>query len=465
MARNKTLACLIIFLLLLIPACNRPDIVQAPAGTAAAGLPAVTVTDKTAKPVPTRTARPSKLSAIAKQPEILATWFLQDSSFRYQVFFAFVVRNPNPDLALEKAEYQFVAYDAADTVLGKVTGQIGVLFPGEQRAMSKGYDLYVPDKSTVKRVSMEISRPAEAFKLEPGSNPFTAGKVTYFQDQVDGPRITGEVQNHLKYDIYNLYVTAIAYDKNGNIIGAGTDAAYARIHPTGIQPVLVRIQMAGEPAKVALYPFVYEKWYTGSGYPLEPAQVTAIGGRQDQYGATSWGMILENRDSWAHFDMQLNLIAYDENGLVLDIGRDVIAVIFPGERLGLAGHTRLPENTELRKVVAQIGYDSIDYSDRYGFQKAGITRNPLTAEAAPYDQSLGGRISGTVRNSSGMDLDPIMVTAIAYAADGGILGGWETTIGSVPANGQAAFTIHTNLTSPPARIELYPTWKYISAQD
>jgi hypothetical protein len=225
------------------------------------------------------------------------------------------------------------------------------------------------------------------------------------------------------------------------------------------------MHMAGEPAKAALYPFVDEKWRTEQFYRIETTRITAIGGRQDQYRATAWGMILENRDSKTHFDMQLNLIAYNENGLVLDIWRNTIAVIFPGERLGFPGHTRLPENTKLGKVVAQIGYDTIDPSDRYGFQKAGITSNPLTAEAAPYNQSLGGLISGTVRNSFGRDLDPIMVTAIAYAADGTILGGWETSIGSVPANGQAVFTIQTDLTSPPARIELYPTWRYITALD
>lgn len=456
MIKNKALAFLAIILLLPILACKIQATERTPPATVLPGMPGV-------PPQP-----PSITTAVIATPtqpihaekvNIVSTWFYQDKDFKSKVYFAFVVENPNPNLALANMQFQAVAYDASETILGTGTVDIGVLFPGERRAISSSNWLEVPESSTVTRISVEIIRSAEAQISKQRGSPFTTEKVTYFSGYAYS-RITGVIRNTLNADISNIFVTAIAYDESGNIIGAGTDLLESYLPADGSRPVIIRIQIVGEPAKVELYPFLYEiEDIDKLSQSIEALRIVAVGANQDQYNQAYLGMIVENTDTKARDHSLCTLIAYDENGTVLEITRIVVPLIFPGERLGVSGFVSLPEQTKLGKVEAQVlSSGSADESDFWGIQKAGITGNPLTAKGASYpSDNYDGLITGIVKNSYGKDLQDIQVTAIAYDASGAIIGGWSTTVSSVLANGQIAISIWTNLKSPPAVIELYPT--------
>jgi hypothetical protein len=455
MSTNKALALLAILLLLPIPACTPQNTVQAPQGTAASEVPGAAATNPPGVIGPAATI-PAPVQAAP--PEITATWFLQDT-ITPRVYYAFFVRNPNPGLALENAGYQVVAYDASEAILSTDGGIIGVLFPGEQRAMSTEFGLSIPQGSTVSRISVQFTQSADISNSGQRGSPFTSEKVTFSQDQAIS-RITGIIQNHLNADVSPVVVTAIAYDAGGKIIGAGISsiAPGLALPAKGTDPVVVPIHKAGEPARVEFYPFIYHLGdITAAAKSNETLHIAAAGGSRDQPYSTSWGMVLENKDTKAHFMIQCRLIIYADNGQVLEIATKVFAVIFPGERLGISGYTNIPENTKVGRVEAQKCSGSTDETDFWGLRKAGLTGNPLAAGKPAYNQDLGGLISGIVTNAYGRDLNPITITAIAYDASGAIIGGWENTGLSIPANGQAAYTIPTGLLSPPAAIEIYPT--------
>jgi len=457
MIKIRVLAFLTIILLLPILGCKIFSTERMPPATVLSGIPGAT-----AQPPGIATALIAT-PIQAEEPNVISIWFNQDKDFKSKVYFAFVIENPNVNLVLTNLEYQVVAYDASETILGTYSSvDIGVLFPGERRAISGPYWIDVPESSTVTRISVQITRSADVQISEQHGSPFTTEKVAYFSTPFS--RITGVIQNNLNADISYLGVTAIAYDESGNIIGAGYDEigsitgrggwGLGRLPANGYIPAIIGIHIVGEPAKVELYPFLINTdAIEEPSQTIEALRITTVGASQ-----SCWGMVVENTDTKTRYNSGYTLIAYDENGVVLDITEIVVSMIFPGERLGVSGFFDLPQQTKLGKVEAHTDSGSVDESDIWGFQKAGITGNPLIAEGASYpSENYGGLITGIIKNSYGKDLQYIWVTAIAYDASGAIIGGWSTNVSSVPANGQIAISIWSNLQSSPAVIELYPT--------
>jgi hypothetical protein len=452
MIKNKALAFLAIILFLPILACKILSTERMPPATVLPGIPGAT-----AQPPSIATAVIPSATSVQQTtppPDVVATWFYQDKQIKSMVYYAFVVENPNPNLALANLQFQVVAYDASETILGTNTVDIGMIFPGERLAVS-GFGPNVPESSTVTRIGVQISRSAEARISEQRGSPFTTEKVTYFSGQAYS-RVTGIIRNTLNTDISNLTVTAIAYDERGNIIGAGKSWLDS-LPANGYNAAVVDLQIVGEPAKVELYPFLTSSVIEEPSQTIEALRVASVGASMDQYNQGFWGMIVENTGTKAPSNSRYTMIAYDENGIVLVTTTGFIGLIFPGERLGVSGYLNLPEGTRLGKVEARIYSGVIDYNS-WGILKAGITTNPLTAEQATYlPGEYGGRVTGIVKNSYDKDLQNIQVTAIAYDASGAIIGGWSTYVSSVPANGQVAIDIPVNCPATPVEIEVYPT--------
>lgn len=168
--------------------------------------------------------------------------------------------------------------------------------------------------------------------------------------------------------------------------------------------------------------------------------------------SVGYAFIVENADTKAAVDFSQYLVAaYDAAGHVLRMDHNYITVVFPGQRLGVAGEIFLPQN--IRVVDVQF-----DVSPGHARPFAGSS--PLSTEDVFFQGNplSGGSVTGVVKSVFPRDLRNITVSAIAYDARGVIIGGGQSVVDRVPANGQAPAEVTVTLNGPPARVELFPTF-------
>jgi hypothetical protein len=190
---------------------------------------------------PTPTATPAPLPiALAEQgfsqlPEVLS--------------YAFVLNNPNPDLAVQQTRFQVAAYDASGIVVKTASGEITLIGPGQQAAVAG--TLEIPANFQISRFEVLLreglfirSSPPPLFLIEnlalvPGENPI----------------ITGILRNPFERDLEEVPLVGIVYDDSGAIIGGGNGSVLF-LPALGQVPVEVPITTAGTPARLTIFPLL-----------------------------------------------------------------------------------------------------------------------------------------------------------------------------------------------------------------
>ena len=202
--------------------------------------PTATLEPSPTAPPPTPTPAPQILA-------IVTHGFGQDER---SVGWAFIVENPNADLAIVNSRYQVAAYDASGTVLETDSGYIPIVLPGERLGIAS--ELFLNEGQVVERIDVQVKtgrfEPLEVTSL------FATENVTYLPDRYF-PKVTGIVVSSATRDLENLRVSAIAYDAAGNIIGGGF--TYVDFVPAlGRAAVEVSVTVSAAPARVELYPTI-----------------------------------------------------------------------------------------------------------------------------------------------------------------------------------------------------------------
>ncbi|MGI8856499.1 MAG: hypothetical protein ACR2JW_12165 [Thermomicrobiales bacterium] len=163
-----------------------------------------------------------------------------------------------------------------------------------------------------------------------------------------------------------------------------------------------------------------------------------------------YALVVENSDTKSAIDFtQFRVSAYDATGKVLRTETSYIAVVYPGQRLGVAGDLYLPQNVRIVNV---------DFDVSPGRARPYEGASPLSMESALFqgDPLSGALITGVVKSTFPQDLKNVSVSAIAYDDRGVIIGGGQKALDRVPANGQAA-EVPVTVVGSPARVEMYPT--------
>jgi hypothetical protein len=218
-----------------VPATATPTATSAPA--AATATPTA---QATATAIPTDTPAPTA-TAIAL---LLDRGFGQSGA---EVGYAFRLRNPDPARALTDSNYQVAAYDAGGHALKTDAGYVHRILPGE--VMGIGGTLFVPDKTTVARVDVQILPGTLAPVGQ--AKAFTTSGVTYRADPYR-PTVTGLVANPTSKAVQNLFVSAVPYDAAGRIIGGGW--TFLDFVPANDKSAVeVSVISSSEPARVELY--------------------------------------------------------------------------------------------------------------------------------------------------------------------------------------------------------------------
>jgi hypothetical protein len=216
-----------------------------------------------------------------------------------------------------------------------------------------------------------------------------------------------------------------------------TPSASAGPSRTASAPAATRVPASRTPTRA-----------TGQGQPLALAQTGFA--QQDTEIAYAFVVSNPNGDA-AIMDSEYQVAAYDAGGAVIDTDSGSIDIIFPGEKLGIAGEIFANDAAQkAAKIQVQI---------KSGTVRAGTDKDPLsvanvTLQTSTFSQSA----TGVVSNAGTSDLKDVQVYSIAYDAGGAIIGGGLTFLDFVPAGGSSAAKVSLTTSARPAKVEMYATY-------
>lgn len=408
-----------------------------------------TLGDSTAQPAPASAAQETPLPS-AQAPEILASWFTQNSSNEAVLDYALLLANPNPSLDLHDIEYQVVAYDNAGLAVASRTAWLDRLPAGGRLGV---VDTLVMDNDEIPaRIDAAIAAPGKP-EAPAGTQPPLSVEQAAFASYGDWDAISALVGNALGQPVSGVRANALVFDASDRIVGAGEGHDDLFIPAGGQAPVAVRIATTGEPARAELYPFFVPM--AGGPQPVlahQPLNLIAAGFAQHPQnpGTVTAAFVVENPNpGQAIFAANYQLAAYDSAGaLVRTIAgeRDPLPAIYPGDRVAAVTFFDVPAQVQVARVDVMLDQ---------GQAKEVTGQNPLAGDKATYVAETYPKITGLVLNGSGKEITRVHVYAVLYDRDGRIIGGGGEQIDRVPANGQVPVEMMVYSTGAPDRVKIY----------
>lgn len=187
---------------------------------------------------------------------------------------------------------------------------------------------------------------------------------------------------------------------------------------------------------------------TDTSIAATPVTVQAQGFAQDIQSA-AYGFVVANPDgatAWENVAYQVTLKTADDTIVGRDAG--TIATLLPGQTHGVAGTIFLDSETPLTAIdVALSGGRPV---------ALGAVENFTVSAMAYLPSDYGRAVSGIIHSPFDRPLEEVRVSAIAYDAEGRIIGGGFTFAGFVPPAGQIGALVLISAVGEVARVELYP---------
>lgn len=441
-ARTWTLAGVLTLAVAAALACgtSTTEKLQQAAQTPTAARPA-TVAATPTQPAP-ETPRPTATPLSRPEPlRILAQGFVQDGS---TLGLAFIVENPNPRFAFEHTQYQAAAYDANGTVLGTASGYLTLILPGQRLGFAD--TTWLEEGARAARVEVQLL--AGDPVLSDPIPDFTVEHATFINGEFSDTA-TGLVHSPYAVDLRDVRVSAVLYDAEDQIVGAGY--TYVNFVPANqSMGVAVSVVAPRNVARVELYPAV-------SGLTLlldvpllpqgaQPIRLLRQGFGQDET-QIGFGMLVENPNAgFAVEDSLYHVAAFAADGSVLATDEGYLEVLVPQQTVGVGGTFYLPRAVEVARVEAHVlSGEFVETSSLPAF----------SAEQATYRaHAYFPQVTGVILNPYERDITNLRVSALLYDAAGEIVGGGFTYLDFVPARGQAAVELYV-VGRRPAAVELY----------
>jgi hypothetical protein len=361
--------------------------------------------------------------------------------------YAFIVENPNPDLAVTSSRYQVLAYDEAGTQVGRASRIIDLVLPGQRLAVAGVGSMVVPAEAQVAKLEVEIE-PGQPVAAEK-KNPLTVGQSEFFPGTYDSS-VSVVIENSLNSPIQNAQVVALAYDASGAYMSSGV-GRIDFVPAQGEAAATIRLETREEPARIDVYPSLPDLSAlakVATTVEFEAFQLIGSWFRQE-YSTLFFAFVFENPNPSLAFEGNIyQVMAYDAAGTVLGTYSHVLPVVFPGQRLGVAGFMPLLTEAQVDKVDIQVSPGAGKASELVG--------GPFSTEQVTFSHDpLQSKVTGIVKSALDNDVETIWLTAIAYDEKGAIVGGGEAQLDSVPANGRAPASVDVETTGEPTSVELY----------
>lgn len=384
----------------------------------------------------------TKPQAQAKPLELVAYGFGQDGQ---ELGCAFLVENPNDNVAFESTQYQIAVYDATGTVIQTESGFIEIVLPGQKLGIAS--TMYLNEGITAAKMEVQLLE-GDSVPTDPVLS-LTAKEITYFEGEYFDS-VTGIIENPYNSVLENIRVSAIAYNDAGEIIGSGfTFVNFIQAKSsTGVD---IPIVTSGDVAKIEIYPTVSGLTFLGEK-PALPEGASDVKLTKQGYGQdgqeVGFGMIIENPNaSFAVENSKYRVVAYAEDGRVLGVEENYVEVLLPNQTLGIAGVLFLVENTKVERVEAQLLAGDFVESDSLPF---------ITTENVTYrPDNYWPKVTGQIVSPYSKNITNLRVSAILYNQAGEIIGGGFTYLDFLPANGKAAVEVLVTSGGSPSSAELY----------
>lgn len=403
---------------------------------------------KDTAPESQETAQPTQSAPIEEAPDTHTEVYLQAEPYWVQdgtiITVISVAKNPTNDV-VNGSQYTVTAYDKNGEELLSEYDYVEVLMPNDRLAII--HYLYLSEGQKAADVKMEIT-PGEVTSLEVPLVHFVVDKVTVMESYFM-PRITGTITNPLNRTLTDMRVLAVTYDAQGNINGGGyTYLSFLNAkETTGMD---VPVDVAGEVDHAEMF----VECSTSTMFSEDNSGNDLI--RLFDYGFTqngttlNVGIIVENDDKYLPAQIsQYHLTAYAADGSVLDFDSGFINVIFSGQQYGI-DHS-LYWDVDMDAARVEIAIFS-GYSDYYYLEQ-----NPLSVTTAELSSDGWYRgLTGSVANSHTATILYPEVVAIAYDAEGNILGAGSTSLDEIPAGGEAEFELYFDLPEDPYEVSVFP---------
>lgn len=378
----------------------------------------------------------------AQNIKLLAHGYGKDGQ---QVAFAFIVENPNTNVAIENSQYQAALYGKDGSLLTSDEGYIEVVLPGQKLGIAG--DMSLPNESAMVD-HLEVQLKPGKFTTTDPQPPFATDKVIFIKGDY-GAYTTGMIQNPYTSDVSNVSAYAVAYDDQGEIIGGGY--TYVYFVPAGQQiGVSISTRTPKMPAKVELYAALsgLSNLDSDASTAAKDVAVISAGFGQEKTRA-AYGFVIENSDAANAIEKsQYHVTALAKDGTVLATDSGYIDLLLPGQKLGIAGSLSLPgENAVVERAVVQVKAGKLKPSD---------PQPTFTAEKVTYVKgSYDSKVTGIIKSPYKKDASQLRINALAYNAAGAIIGGGYGYLDFVPAEGQAATEVSVVTKDKPAKVELY----------
>lgn len=180
---------------------------------------------------------------------------------------------------------------------------------------------------------------------------------------------------------------------------------------------------------------------------LQALKVLDKGFGQDR-DTIGYAFILENPNpGHAAENITFQAAAYDAEGTVLKADSGSIAVLWPGQTRGIADTMYLPEGTKTHRIDVQVKpqqFTPFDVLPTFTVEKVTYRPDRYRAKA-----------TGIVKSPYKKDASRVEVSAVAYDKNDKIIGGGDTYVDFVPAEGQAAVEVSLTTSGAPTRLEMY----------
>lgn len=161
--------------------------------------------------------------------------------------------------------------------------------------------------------------------------------------------------------------------------------------------------------------------------------------------SVSVGLIISNPNTGVGMgEIELEIAGYDASGTVLKTTSDYVTWLAPGQRTGISSDLFLSAGQTVDRVEASVKRESFRPMDG------------IPVEGVRYvEERFSSAVTGTVRNPYPRALESLQVSSLWYDSGGNLIGGNDTSIQSVPANGTASARVSVPDNVKPARVEMY----------
>jgi hypothetical protein len=215
--------------------------------------------EEAATPVAGQTPAQPASTAAASQPtqprperrlEITRSGFSQPTTFiTTSIYYAFIVVNHNQKEAAELTPYQVAFLDETGNVVAQDSGYITFLFPGE--VMGVAGLATVGEGVRASKMQVQVGSPNRWSELKVPAR-LSAEVQSVTPQRFLGPKVAGVVTNPFARELKGVYVSIVAYDAAGNIIG-GEFTFVNFVPPGGQAPFEATFWEGAEPARVEAY--------------------------------------------------------------------------------------------------------------------------------------------------------------------------------------------------------------------